>query len=83
MNRKIYIVETASYNAKSGEWDNNTSTNYFASKAKAAAFCERWMANYKKDIPDGIVRNPKEGLYHFIFEGGYIEEYQYYSAPLM
>ena len=82
MNNKIYIVETASYNAESAEWDNETSRTYFASQKRAKEFCESWMANYKKDCPDGIIRNPKDGLYHFIFDGGYIEEYQYYSAEL-
>lgn len=65
MNKKIYIVETASYDGK-GSWDTETSTNYFASEARAMAYCERWMANYKKDYPDGIVSMPQERVYHFL-----------------
>ena len=82
MNNKIYIVETASYNAKSAEWDNNTSRTYFASKKRAKEFCEEWMAIYKKSFPDGIMQNSEDGIYQFIFDGGYIEEYQYYSVEL-
>lgn len=54
---KIYIVETASFYADKGTWDTNTSTNYFRSKARAAAFCEKWMANYVRDYANGYVSN--------------------------
>lgn len=43
---KIYIVETASYNPKSCEWDNHTSVNYFRSKVRAEASLP--MARVKK-----------------------------------
>lgn len=81
MNDKIYIVETASYNPKSCEWDNCTSTNYFRSKARAMVFCERWMANYKRDFPDGTVHQ-SGNIYYFNFADGHIEEYEIYSAEL-
>lgn len=81
MNPKIYIVETASYSPKSCEWDNHTSVNYFRSKVRAMAFCERWMANYKRDYPDGAARQNKD-RYYFNFADGSIEEYEIYSAEL-
>lgn len=81
MNSKIYIVETASYNPRTGEWDNHTSVNYFRSKVRAMAFCERWMANYKKDYPDGTASQSND-RYCFTFDGGYIEEYEIYAAEL-
>lgn len=85
MNKKIYIVETASYSPKFCEWDEHTSVNYFRSRARAAAFCERWMANYKKDFPNGTVkllRDKPTDRYRFHFADGSIEEYELYSAEL-
>lgn len=82
---KIYIVETASYNPKSCEWDNQTSVKYFRSKVRAVDFCERWMANYKKDYPDGAVRISQTSTadrYYFNFADGSIEEYEIYAAEL-
>lgn len=82
---KIYIVETASYSPKYCEWDNHTSVNYFRSKVRAVAFCERWMANYKKDYPDGDVRLSQTSTadrYYFNFADGSIEEYEVYAAEL-
>lgn len=82
---KIYIVETASYNPKSCEWENQTSMNYFRSKVRAAKFCERWMANYKRDFPDGVVRMSQSAAgarYYFTFADGGIEEYEIYAAEL-
>lgn len=81
---KIYIVETASYNPKSCEWNNHTSVNYFRSRARAAAFCEKWMANYERDYPDGAVRMSLGAVdrYYFNFADGCIEEYELYAAEL-
>ena len=79
---KIYIVETASYDPKSCEWDNHTSVNYFRSRVRAEAFCERWMANYQKDYPDGIVRVSNKIRYDFNFADGCIVEYEIYAAEL-
>lgn len=81
---KIYIVETASYNSKSCEWDNQTSVNYFRSRVRAAAFCEKWMANYKRDFPDGAVRMSLGTVdrYYFNFADGCIEKYELYAAEL-
>lgn len=82
---KIYIVETAYYIPKSCEWDNHTSVNYFRSKARAMAFCERWMTNYKRDFPDGAVRMSQSktaDCYYFNFADGSIVEYELYSAEL-
>lgn len=78
---KIYVVETASYYANSGDWETNTSTNYFACKARAMAFCEKWMAQYKRDYPDGYA-SEFNGCYQFHHADGCIDEYQVYSAEL-
>ena len=80
MNRKIYVVETASFDGK-GQWDNETSMNYFSSKAKATMFCKKWMDIYKSDYPDGRIVDTGK-VFHFIFADGAIEEYQIYPMPL-
>lgn len=82
---EIYIVETASYNPESCEWDNQTSVNYFRSKVRAMSFCERWMADYKRNFPDGdvrISRGETADRYCFNFVDGYIVEYKIYAAEL-
>lgn len=82
---EIYIVETASYDPTSREWYNHTSVNYFRSKIRAMAFCERWMADYKRNFPDGNVSMSQcetADRYCFNFADGYIVEYKIHAAEL-
>ena len=53
----------------------------FSSKAKAMAFCEKWMANYKRDYPNGYT-SEYNGAYQFHYADGCIDEYGIYSAEL-